>query len=108
MDVLDINDNAPQFSRAVVPIEISESAAVGARIPLDTASDPDVGENGLRTYALEAPGDAPFRVDVLARPDGAKYAELVVLRELDRETRAGYELRYDCKRNEPVTKIISR
>ncbi|KAM9856476.1 protocadherin-18a [Aulostomus maculatus] len=92
VQVLDINDNSPQFARAVIPIDISESAAVGARIPLDSATDPDVGENSLHTYALE-PNNF-FRIDIQSRTDRAKYAELVVLRELDRETRSGYELQY--------------
>uniref|UniRef100_A0A8C6KT83 Protocadherin 18a n=1 Tax=Nothobranchius furzeri TaxID=105023 RepID=A0A8C6KT83_NOTFU len=92
VEVLDINDNAPQFARAVIPIEISESAAVGARIPLDSATDPDVGENSLYTYALE-PNNF-FKIDIQSRSDGVKYAELVVLRELDREERSTYELQY--------------
>ncbi|XP_010782996.1 protocadherin-18a isoform X1 [Notothenia coriiceps] len=92
VEVLDINDNAPLFARAVIPIEISESAAVGARIPLDSATDPDVGENSLYTYALE-PNNF-FKIDIQSRTDGARYAELVVLRELDREVRSGYELKY--------------
>ncbi|XP_075893071.1 protocadherin-18a isoform X2 [Nelusetta ayraudi] len=92
VEVLDINDNAPQFARAVIPIEISESASVGARIPLDSATDPDVGENSLYTYALE-PNNF-FKLDIQSRTDGAKYAELVVLRELDREVRSSYELQY--------------
>uniref|UniRef100_A0AAZ3NVP3 Cadherin domain-containing protein n=1 Tax=Oncorhynchus tshawytscha TaxID=74940 RepID=A0AAZ3NVP3_ONCTS len=90
VEVLDINDNAPQFARAVIPIEISESAAVGARIPLDSASDPDVGENSLDTYSLEP--NNYFKIDIQSRTDGAKYSELVVLRELDREMQPGYEL----------------
>ncbi|XP_042341733.1 protocadherin-18a isoform X1 [Plectropomus leopardus] len=92
VEVLDINDNVPQFARAVIPIEISESATVGARIPLDSATDPDVGENSLYTYALE-PNNF-FKIDIQSRADGAKYAELVVLRELDREVRSAYELQY--------------
>ncbi|XP_031670755.1 protocadherin-18-like isoform X2 [Oncorhynchus kisutch] len=90
VEVLDINDNAPQFARTVIPIEISESAAVGARIPLDSASDPDVGENSLDTYSLEP--NNYFKIDIQSRTDGAKYSELVVLRELDREMQPGYEL----------------
>ncbi|XP_061625935.1 protocadherin-18a isoform X2 [Phyllopteryx taeniolatus] len=92
VDVLDINDNAPQFARAVIPIEISESASVGARIPLDSATDPDVGENSLYSYALE-PNNF-FQIEIQSRTDGAKYAELVVLRELDREVRSSYELQF--------------
>ncbi|XP_054635851.1 protocadherin-18a isoform X1 [Dunckerocampus dactyliophorus] len=92
VEVLDINDNAPQFARAVIPIEISESASVGARIPLDSATDPDVGENSLYSYASEP--NPFFKIDIQSRSDGAKYAELVVLRELDREVRSTYELQY--------------
>uniref|UniRef100_A0A3B3XAA5 Cadherin domain-containing protein n=1 Tax=Poecilia mexicana TaxID=48701 RepID=A0A3B3XAA5_9TELE len=92
VEVLDINDNTPHFAKAVIPIEISESAAIGARIPLDSATDPDVGENSLYTYALEPNNN--FKIDVQSRSDGVKYAELVVLRELDREVRSSYELQY--------------
>ncbi|KAJ8336067.1 hypothetical protein SKAU_G00394100 [Synaphobranchus kaupii] len=90
VEVLDINDNSPQFSRSIIPIEISESAAVGTRIPLDSATDPDVGENSLHTYSL-TPNNF-FKIDIRTRTDGAKYAELVVLRELDREVQSSYEL----------------
>ncbi|XP_003476845.2 protocadherin-18 isoform X2 [Cavia porcellus] len=90
VEVLDINDNSPQFSRSLIPIEISESAAVGTRIPLDSAFDPDVGENSLHTYSL-SPNDF-FNIEVRTRTDGAKYAELIVVRELDRELKSSYEL----------------
>ncbi|KPP69098.1 protocadherin-18-like [Scleropages formosus] len=90
VEVLDINDNSPQFSRSIIPIEISESAAVGIRIPLDSAADPDVGENSLHTYSL-TPNNF-FKIDIRTRTDGAKYAELVVVRELDREVQSSYEL----------------
>ncbi|XP_064200395.1 protocadherin-18b isoform X1 [Anguilla rostrata] len=90
VEVLDINDNSPQFSRSIIPIEISESAAVGTRIPLDSATDPDVGENSLHTYSLTA--NNFFKIDIRSRTDGAKYAELVVVRDLDRETQSNYEL----------------
>ncbi|XP_057881110.1 protocadherin-18 isoform X1 [Melospiza georgiana] len=90
VEVLDINDNSPQFSRALIPIEISESAAVGTRIPLDSAFDPDVGDNSLHTYSLSA--NDFFSIDVRTRTDGAKYAELIVVRELDRELKSTYEL----------------
>ncbi|XP_033830303.1 protocadherin-18b isoform X1 [Periophthalmus magnuspinnatus] len=90
VEVLDINDNSPHFSRAIVPIEISESASVGTRMPLDGAVDPDVGDNALHTYSL-APNNF-FKIEVRTRTDGAKYAELVVMRELDRESQSGYQL----------------
>lgn len=91
VEILDVNDHAPRFPRAVIPLEISETASVGTRVPLDSAADPDVGENALRTYTLSA--SDTFGIDVLTGTNGAKYAELVVLKELDRETRSSYELR---------------
>ncbi|XP_040822920.1 protocadherin-18 isoform X2 [Ochotona curzoniae] len=94
VEVLDINDNSPQFSRSVIPIEISESAAVGTRIPLDSAFDPDVGENALHTYSLSA--NDFFNIEVRTRTDGAKYAELIVVRELDRELKSSYELQLNA------------
>ncbi|XP_076877142.1 protocadherin-18b isoform X2 [Brachyhypopomus gauderio] len=90
VDVMDINDNAPRFARAVIPVDISESAAVGTRFPLDSAADPDVGHNGLHTYSLTR--NNFFNIDIRTRTDGAKYAELVVVRELDRETQSNYQL----------------
>ncbi|XP_030638710.1 protocadherin-18b [Chanos chanos] len=90
VEVLDINDNSPQFSRAIIPIEISESASVGTRFPLDSATDPDVGENALHTYSLTR--NNFFKIEIRTRTDGAKYADLVVVRELDRETQSSYQL----------------
>ncbi|XP_063045610.1 protocadherin-18b isoform X2 [Engraulis encrasicolus] len=90
VEVLDINDNSPQFSRAIIPIEISESVPLGTRVALDSATDPDVGENALHTYSL-TPNNF-FKIDIRTRTDGARYAELVVIKELDREVQASYQL----------------
>ncbi|XP_022537401.2 protocadherin-18a isoform X1 [Astyanax mexicanus] len=90
VELLDVNDHAPRFARPMVPVEISESAAVGTRVPLDSATDLDTGENGLHSYSLAS--SKTFGIDVLTRPNGAKYAELVVLAPLDREERSSYEL----------------
>uniref|UniRef100_A0A3Q3F2E0 Protocadherin 18b n=1 Tax=Labrus bergylta TaxID=56723 RepID=A0A3Q3F2E0_9LABR len=97
VEVLDINDNSPHFSRAIVPIEISESAAVGTRVPLDGAVDADVGENSLHTYSLTT--NNFFKIEVRTRTDGAKYAELVVMRELDREVQSSYQLQLTASDN---------
>ncbi|EPQ15387.1 Protocadherin-8 [Myotis brandtii] len=38
VEVRDVNDHAPHFPRAQIPVEVSEGAAVGTRIPLETSS----------------------------------------------------------------------
>ncbi|XP_032829807.2 protocadherin-18-like [Petromyzon marinus] len=96
VEVLDVNDHAPEFPRAVIPVEVSESAPVGTRFPLDAARDPDVGENARIEYSL-APSQH-FRLEVgAAGPGQGALAELVVTRALDREERALHELRLTAR-----------
>ncbi|NXC91311.1 PCDGK protein, partial [Cercotrichas coryphoeus] len=83
VEIQDINDNDPAFPSSQARLEISESVAAGARFPLESAQDPDVGVNSLQTYQLSA--NPNFALDVQTRVDGSKYAELVLEKELDRE-----------------------
>ncbi|NXX97256.1 PCDGK protein, partial [Centropus bengalensis] len=83
VEIQDINDNDPVFPSSQARLEISESLAAGARFPLESAQDPDVGVNSLQTYELSA--NPHFALDVQTRVDGSKYAELVLEKELDRE-----------------------
>ncbi|XP_040476535.1 protocadherin-8 isoform X2 [Ursus maritimus] len=91
VEVRDINDHAPRFPRAQIPVEVSEGAAVGTRIPLEVPVDEDVGANGLQSVRLAEP-HSPFRVELQTRADGAQCADLVLLQELDRESQASYSL----------------
>ncbi|XP_051566569.1 protocadherin-8-like [Myxocyprinus asiaticus] len=91
VEVLDVNDHSPEFPRAECTIEISESAALGTRFALDAAEDADVGLNSIQTYHITE--NTHFGIDVVTRVDGVKYAELVLIKELDRETRAFYALK---------------
>nr|XP_023477434.1 protocadherin-8 isoform X2 [Equus caballus] len=91
VEVRDVNDHAPRFPRAQIPVEVSEGAAVGTRIPLEVPVDEDVGANGLQSVRLSEP-HSPFRVELQTRADGAQCADLVLLQELDRESQAGYSL----------------
>ncbi|XP_062336907.1 protocadherin-8-like [Osmerus eperlanus] len=90
VEVKDINDNSPEFPRKESSLEISENTAVGTRIPLDFAVDEDVGLNYIQSYQISV--NSHFSIDVLSRADGVKYAELVLMKELDRETQASYAL----------------
>ncbi|XP_047441079.1 protocadherin gamma-C5-like isoform X2 [Mugil cephalus] len=90
VDVLDVNDNAPQFSNSNISLDISEAAAPGTRFRLESAHDPDVGTNSLRTYRL-AENDF-FNLNVETKSDGSKFPELVVDKALDREAQTSFRL----------------
>ncbi|XP_069510242.1 protocadherin gamma-C3-like isoform X5 [Ambystoma mexicanum] len=83
VEVQDINDNDPAFLAGDVRLDISESLAPGARFPLESAQDPDVGMNSLQTYRLST--NEHFSLSVQTGGDGTKYAELVLEKGLDRE-----------------------
>uniref|UniRef100_A0A673VY86 Cadherin domain-containing protein n=1 Tax=Salmo trutta TaxID=8032 RepID=A0A673VY86_SALTR len=83
VEILDVNDHAPVFPNKDIHFEISESATVGARFPLESAEDPDVGLNALQNYIL-TPNDY-FILKKHANPDGSKYAEMFLQKSLDRE-----------------------
>ncbi|XP_076026081.1 protocadherin-8-like [Genypterus blacodes] len=88
VEVKDINDNSPEFPSRESLVEISENAALGSRVPLDPAVDADVGSNYIQSYQISV--NSHFSIDVLLRADGVKYAELVLMKELDRETQSFY------------------
>ncbi len=83
----DINDNAPIFERNEIPLHIPEDASIGTVFPLDDqAQDKDTGDNGAIRYYLEDSGGF-FSI----RQDGHEL-ELVVQKELDRETQENHVL----------------
>uniref|UniRef100_A0A8C0JBT7 Protocadherin gamma-C3 n=1 Tax=Chelonoidis abingdonii TaxID=106734 RepID=A0A8C0JBT7_CHEAB len=90
VEVLDVNDNAPAFLTSLTRLEIAESAAPGARFPLEPAEDLDFGANSVSTYRLSPPGC--FTLSVKNRKDGSKHPELVLEKALDREQQEQHRL----------------
>uniref|UniRef100_A0A8C4SEQ8 Protocadherin gamma-C5-like n=1 Tax=Erpetoichthys calabaricus TaxID=27687 RepID=A0A8C4SEQ8_ERPCA len=84
VEIQDVNDNSPNFLSAERILKISESIAQGARFPLDSARDPDVGSNTLQSYFIN-PNDF-FVLNTKTRDDGIKVPELILEKALDRET----------------------
>lgn len=83
MEIVDVNDHSPIFKKQEIKLEFSESVAPGARFVLGIAEDPDVWINALQNYIL-TPNDN-FILKQHIRPDGLKWAEMVLQKPLDRE-----------------------
>ncbi|XP_059378017.1 protocadherin gamma-A5-like isoform X10 [Carassius carassius] len=83
VEVTDINDNAPMFSKAEMRFEINELSSSGARFILERAIDHDVGRNGMQSYSLEPTDNFVLKFQNL--PDGNKAVEMVLQTPLDRE-----------------------
>uniref|UniRef100_A0A3B3HXV1 Cadherin domain-containing protein n=2 Tax=Oryzias latipes TaxID=8090 RepID=A0A3B3HXV1_ORYLA len=90
VEILDTNDNAPQFRRDVMYLDISESTPKGERFSLSHAVDPDVGSNSVKTYYLSE--SEYFNIEVQTARDGSKISELILLKQLDREQQAVHNL----------------
>uniref|UniRef100_A0A669DI27 Cadherin domain-containing protein n=1 Tax=Oreochromis niloticus TaxID=8128 RepID=A0A669DI27_ORENI len=88
--ILDMNDNAPQFRRDAIHLDISEATARGERFSLSNAVDPDVGSNSVKTYHLSE--SEYFNIEVQTGRDGTKFADLILKQTLDREQQAVHNL----------------
>ncbi|XP_060935154.1 protocadherin alpha-C2-like [Limanda limanda] len=90
VEILDMNDNAPQFRRDVIHLDISESTPKGERFSLSNAVDPDVGSNSVKTYHLSE--SEHFNIEVQTGREGTMFAELILKNTLDREQQAVHNL----------------
>ncbi|XP_015205210.2 protocadherin gamma-C5-like isoform X5 [Lepisosteus oculatus] len=90
VEVQDINDNSPLFLTNERTLKIAESTAPGVRFPLESAQDPDVGSNSLKSYSIS--NNDCFTLKVKNLDDGRKIPELVLEKTLDREKQSVHNL----------------
>uniref|UniRef100_A0A3P8VAU1 Protocadherin gamma-C3 n=1 Tax=Cynoglossus semilaevis TaxID=244447 RepID=A0A3P8VAU1_CYNSE len=90
VEIKDINDNSPGFLSNELSLKIAESAAVGTRFPLESATDPDVGTNSLKLYSLSK--NDCFSLKIKEMEGGKTVPELVLEKPLDREKKAVHKI----------------
>lgn len=85
VNVLDANDNAPEFSESAYSVSVSEATPQHSSIITVSVTDKDFGTNALVTYTiLSGNSDQTFSV----YPNGTIYN----LRTFDREKKSSYSL----------------
>ncbi|KAM6999945.1 protocadherin gamma-A8-like [Tautogolabrus adspersus] len=88
IDVLDVNDNAPIFTKDVYSAEINENSPVGTIVLRVNATDKDDGLNGDVSYSF---GSVNSKVRELFDVDPST-GEIIVKGQLDYEVDDSYEI----------------
>ncbi|XP_068445965.1 protocadherin beta-16-like [Clinocottus analis] len=91
--VLDANDNAPVFSKAIYEANLPENASSGTVIITVSASDADAGPNGDITYNFDHVSDDHVSLFSLDHKTG----DIRVVGSIDYETETSIELRIRAK-----------
>ncbi|XP_034740303.1 protocadherin gamma-C5-like [Etheostoma cragini] len=90
VEIRDINDNSPSFLSNELSLKLAEVAAVGTRFPLESATDPDVGSNSLKSYTLSKNECCSLKIKDME--GGKTVPELVLEKPLDREKKAVHKI----------------
>lgn len=83
----DINDHQPRFSSEDYRLNLMENIPIGLEIPLESAYDEDLGENGRISYELINSNNGPFQL--ISKSNGV--VVLKVMENIDREERDLYQ-----------------
>nr|XP_061793164.1 protocadherin alpha-4-like [Nerophis lumbriciformis] len=86
IEVLDVNDNAPEISVTSLLSTVKEDATIGTAVALVSILDKDGGKNGL--VHCKTNGDVPFKLELNYK----NYYSLVVDGPLDRESVSTYNI----------------
>ncbi|XP_038652247.1 protocadherin beta-16-like isoform X12 [Scyliorhinus canicula] len=99
VDIIDVNDNAPEVTVRTLSSIVSEDAPLGTVVALFSAADKDSGRNGQ--VQCEIGKKLPFKLDSSLK----NYYELLVQHPLDRENTSQYDVTITCTDagNPPLT-----
>uniref|UniRef100_A0A8P4KBK8 Protocadherin 2 alpha c n=1 Tax=Dicentrarchus labrax TaxID=13489 RepID=A0A8P4KBK8_DICLA len=86
IEVLDVNDNAPEISVTSLLSNVKEDASIGTAIALVSVLDKDGGKNGMVNCKIS--NNVPFKLD----SNYKNYYSLVVDGPLDRESASQYDI----------------
>jgi len=87
VEILDVNDHAPQFPTRRIQHRLAESAdPESSGIVLPSAVDPDAGRNGVRSYEIVSSTSDKFMLEARQTADGGTDLRLLLREQLDRET----------------------
>nr|XP_024660605.1 protocadherin alpha-2 isoform X7 [Maylandia zebra] len=86
LEIVDVNDNAPQISVTSLMSPVKENAEIGTVVALVTVTDKDGGQNGLTSCKLK--DSIPFKL----KSNYKNYYSIVVNGQLDRETLSQYSV----------------
>jgi len=79
IEILDINDNDPEFHPSQVSHDMIESSALQTGFVVQGARDNDIGVNGVKTYELRQTIDSEhFDLKVIHRMDGSIDAKVTL------------------------------
>ncbi|XP_027029224.2 protocadherin gamma-C3-like [Tachysurus fulvidraco] len=83
INIVDVNDNFPVFPVSSTYLNITEITGTGARFPVQSAHDADIGVNSVKMYKIDS--NEYFILDLQTQSDKTISTELVLVKALDRE-----------------------
>ncbi|ULT97928.1 hypothetical protein L3Y34_005634 [Caenorhabditis briggsae] len=99
VQVVDVNDNAPQFINTPSTFEISENAEIGTELFKIHTLDPDTGISGISRFSIE--GDEHFQVDKRKCANGKCSSTLRLSKQLDYESKSLHTFNITVKDGDP-------
>ncbi|XP_051869365.1 protocadherin gamma-A10-like isoform X17 [Pristis pectinata] len=90
LDVIDVNDNAPDLTLISTSSTVSEDASIGTVVALFGVDDKDSGQNGQ--VKCQISNKLPFKLDSSLK----NFCRLLTQHTLDRETTSRYDITVTC------------